>query len=160
MKMNQTTTPNGAEMQLQNENQKAETPEIPKARAADLLQSQRGMTLVEIMIVVTIMASIMGVVGFFVFGALKEANMKQASIQISNYEQLVETYYLTTDPHVLPDSLEDLATKKRLAEEIKPDPWGQPYVYRKTGSREFEILSVGPDGTQGTEDDISNKASE
>lgn len=131
-----------------------------RPRLADLMRNPQGMTLVEIMIVVTIMASIMGVVGFFVFGALDEANKKEATIQIGNYEQLVNTYYLTTDPHTLPDTLEDLTTKKRLAESIKPDPWGTPYIYKKIGGREFEIISAGPDQIEGTEDDISTKAAE
>lgn len=131
-----------------------------RPRLADLMGNPQGMTLVEIMIVVTIMASIMGVVGFFVFGALDEANKKEATIQIGNYEQLVNTYYLTTDPHTLPDTLEDLTTKKRLAESIKPDPWGTPYIYKKIGGREFEIISAGPDQIEGTEDDISTKAAE
>jgi len=131
-----------------------------RPRLAELIGNPQGMTLVEIMIVVTIMASIMGVVGFFVFGALDEANKKEAIIQIGNYEQLVNTYYLTTDPHVLPDTLEDLTTKKRLAESIKPDPWGTPYIFKKSGGREFEIISAGPDQTEGTEDDISTKTKE
>ncbi len=128
-----------------------------RAQAAELLANQRGMTLVEIMIVVTIMASIMGVVGFFVFGALKQANIKTAKIQIGNYEQLVNTYYLTTDPHQLPDALEDLHSKKNLAKQIKPDPWGNPYVYKKSGNDQFTISSNGPDGTEGTSDDITSE---
>lgn len=125
-----------------------------------LVKTPHGMTLVEIMIVITIMASIMGVVGFFVFGALDEANKKEAAIQIGNYEQMVNTYYLTTDPRQLPDSLEDLTTKKKLAEEIKKDPWGNDYIYRKRGNREFEIISAGPDGQEGTDDDIRSKSAE
>lgn len=130
-----------------------------REQAVQMMMSPRGMTLVEIMIVVTIMASIMGVVGFFVFGALDEANKKEAKIQIGNYEQLVNTYYLTTDPHQLPDQLEDLTTKKNLAKKIKPDPWGNDYIYNKKNNREFEIVSAGPDGTQGTEDDITTAGS-
>lgn len=34
------------------------------------------------------------------------------------------------------------------------DPWGKPYVYRKTGPRSFEIFSAGPDGQEGTADDV------
>jgi general secretion pathway protein G len=127
-----------------------------KAHLGDLAANQRGMTLVEIMIVVTIMASIMGVVGFFVFGALDEANKKEARIEIGQLSQMVESYYLTTDPHKLPDQLEDLNDKNLVkGGEIPTDPWGNEYVYRKNG-REFEIISPGPDGQEGTEDDISS----
>lgn len=130
---------------------------LKKAHLGDLATNQRGMTLVEIMIVVTIMASIMGVVGFFVFGALDEANKKEARIEIGQLSQMVESYYLTTDPHQLPDRLDDL-NKKNLVKggEIPTDPWGNDYVYRKNG-RDFEILSPGPDGAEGTQDDISSK---
>jgi general secretion pathway protein G len=129
---------------------------LKKAHLGDLAANQRGMTLVEIMIVVTIMASIMGVVGFFVFGALDEANKKEARIEIGQLSQMVESYYLTTDPHKLPDQLEDLNDKNLVkGGEIPTDPWGNEYVYRKNG-REFEIISAGPDGQEGTEDDISS----
>lgn len=132
---------------------------IKKAHLGELTASQRGMTLVEIMIVVTIMASIMGVVGFFVFGALDEANKKEARIEIGQLSQMVESYYLTTDPHKLPDQLEDLNDKNLVkGGEIPTDPWGNEYVYRKNG-RDFEIISAGPDGQEGTEDDISSETS-
>lgn len=147
-------------MQTDNPNQAIQRPLTSRVRPADVLANPRGMTLVEIMIVVTIMASIMGVVGFFVFGALDEANNQEAKIQIGNYVNMVNSYYTWTDPHTLPDTLEDMTTKKKIAKSIKPDPWGNDYIYRKTGTREFEILSVGQDGTEGTEDDISSKDEE
>jgi general secretion pathway protein G len=128
---------------------------LKRAHLGDLAANQRGMTLVEIMIVVTIMASIMGVVGFFVFGALDKANEKEAQIEVNNYKQMVESYYLTTDPHQMPDSLDDLE-QANLTEEVTNDPWGNEYIYRKNG-REFEIISAGADGQEGTEDDISSK---
>ncbi len=34
------------------------------------------------------------------------------------------------------------------------DPWGNPYIYVLSGdTRSFDILSLGPDGIEGTEDD-------
>lgn len=134
---------------------------LKQARLADLAAQPRGMTLVEIMIVVTIMASIMGVVGFFVFGALDEANKKEARIEISQLTQMVESYYMMTDPRQMPDQLDDL-NKKNIVKggEIPTDPWGNNYVYRKNSGRDFEIISMGPDGTEGTEDDISSAGDE
>lgn len=79
----------------------------------------------------------------------------EAKIQIGNYEQLVHTYYLTTDPHELPTRLEDLTTKKYLAKKIRPDPWGNPYVYLVQSDREFIIVSRGADEMLGTRDDIT-----
>jgi len=39
------------------------------------------------------------------------------------------------------------------------DPWGKAYVYRSPGqhnSEDYDLLSTGPDGIEGTADDISN----
>ncbi|MBA2664200.1 MAG: type II secretion system protein GspG [Bradymonadaceae bacterium] len=120
--------------------------------------SSRGMTLVEIMIVVTIMASIMGVVGFFVFGALDQANTKTAALEIGQLEGMVNSYYLMSSPHRLPDSLEELTRgPSPLTKEVRPDPWGNEYIFQKNGNRDFSISSAGPDGISGTEDDIGGK---
>lgn len=127
-------------------------------RRPDLVRSlsqARGMTLVEIMIVVTIMASIMGVVGFFVFGALDRSNIKTAQIEIGQLEGLINTYYLTSSPNRLPDSLTELTTGPApLTKDVPKDPWNSDYVYRKNGARDFEIVSPGPDGKEGTDDDV------
>jgi hypothetical protein len=62
----------------------------------------------------------------------------------------------------LPESLEVLATKDERGrselEEISPDPWGNAYELIP-GDRpmDWEVISYGPDGSQGTEDDISSK---
>ncbi|RAL22816.1 hypothetical protein DL240_07945 [Lujinxingia litoralis] len=124
-------------------------------RAAANMKSARGMTLVEIMIVITIMASIMGVVGVFVFGAIDRANERTATIEIQQLNQLVNSFYLTTSPNRLPNELEEMTQGAApLTKDIPSDPWGSPYVYVKNGNRDFEIFSVGPDGSEGTEDDV------
>jgi len=35
------------------------------------------------------------------------------------------------------------------------DPWNSPYVYKKGEGTNFTIISFGPDGIEGTEDDIT-----
>lgn len=128
---------------------------IRKTSLRRTLAEARGMTIVELMIVLTIIASIMGVVGFYVFGAIDRANVKEAQIEIANLTQMVESYYLTSDPKQFPNELEDLAKgPSKLTEKVPQDPWGQPYIYKKTGTRDFEIYSVGADGVEGNEDDV------
>ena len=129
------------------------TPKV--AQIAARVSKPRGMTLVEIMIVITIMASIMGVVGFFVFGALDQANARTTTIEIGQLEGLVNSYYLMNVPHRLPDSLDELTHgDSPLTKEIPLDPWGNEYVYIKHSNRDFSIISPGPDGVVGTDDDI------
>lgn len=114
-----------------------------------------GMTLVEIMIVITIMAGVMGVVGFYVFGYLDQANAKTAALEINQLESMVNNYYLFGTPRRLPDRLEDLTTgPSPLTKEIPLDPWGNEYVYIKHNNRDFTVFSAGADGVPNTEDDI------
>jgi len=136
-------------------------PDAERSEAASALarshgcESARGMTLVEIMIVVTIMASIMGVVGFYVFGALDQANVKEAKIEIEKLRQMVDQYYVTSTPNQVPDNLSTLTEGPApITKSIPKDPWGNDYVYEKEGNREFTIYSPGPDGQPGTEDDV------
>lgn len=125
--------------------------------AAKGLKNARGMTLVEIMIVITIMASVMGVVGFFVFGALDTANERTARIEIQQLEQMVNAFYLSTSPNRLPDTLDELTQgNSPLTKEVPLDPWGNDYIYRKNSNRDFVIISPGADGIEGTEDDVTS----
>jgi general secretion pathway protein G len=58
----------------------------------------------------------------------------------------------TTDPQ--PDNYNDGGYMKR----ISLDPWGNPFVYRSLGAaNSFDIISCGPDGVLGTEDDIMSQ---
>ncbi|MFP4599038.1 MAG: type II secretion system protein GspG [Persicimonas sp.] len=117
------------------------------------LMSPRGMTLIEIMIVITIMASIMGVVGFYVVGALDDANQEEAKIQMGNIKQSLDMYYTRTDPHQYPESLNELVDRN-IMQEVPKDPWGEDYVYRREGRSDFTLMSKGKDMSEGTEDDI------
>ncbi len=117
----------------------------------------RGMTLVEIMIVLTIMASIAGVVGFFAKGALDRAKVKEATTEVGNLKQMVDSYYVFSNEY--PDSLDQLVNPPGnmapIAKAIPKDPWNNEYNYKKgSGSEPPELSSNGPDGSPGNDDDI------
>lgn len=51
----------------------------------------------------------------------------------------------------------------KLMDEVPVDPWQEPYGYKFPGTHDpttFEIISKGPDMTEGTEDDISSQKDE
>jgi general secretion pathway protein G len=125
------------------------------------LMSQRGLTLVEIMIVLTIMASIMGIAGVAVFGALDRAKIRETQTQAGIYAAGVEEYVVFLNE--LPDSLDQLVDPPsgapKFVNEIKDDPWGNEYRY-SSQSRSFSICSNGPDGSSGGDDDICAGAEE
>jgi general secretion pathway protein G len=124
-------------------------------------QSQAGFTLVEILVVITIIGMIMALVGPRVLNYLGESKVKTARIQIESFSSALDLYYL--DMGRFPSSSEGLAALAQrpasaagwngpyLRGGVVPlDPWARPYVYRSPGERgAFDILSLGSDGQEG-----------
>jgi general secretion pathway protein G len=118
------------------------------------------MTLIEIMIVVTIMAAIMGVVGWFVIGQSTKADIELTKTQVRKVKTAVEAYRLYYKKY--PDKLEDLISTpdgNKLMDEIPKDPWGNDYIYEKS-SKSAKVFSAGPDGSPNNDDDIVETISE
>lgn len=119
-----------------------------------------GMTLIEIMIVVTIMAAIMGVVGWFVIGQSQKANIELTKTQLKNLKGAVQAYRLQYLKY--PESLNDLVQTPdgfKLIEEVPTDPWGEELTLEKSG-KTVTISSAGPDNVPNNEDDITVTISE
>ena len=110
----------------------------------------RGMTLIEIMVVLVILGLIAGAIGFNVFSQLKEAQIKTARTDLRGVEQGIELFKVDTGN--LPDNLQALAPK--YLKELRKDPWGQDYKYTRASNESYDIYSYGPDKAQGGGDDI------
>lgn len=136
-----------------------------------LLKQQKGFSLIEILVALTLL----GLIGSFVVGQifdqLHEGQVKAAKIQMNSLAtQLKEfrrkcNFYPTTD-----QGLEALLTKpggrdcKNYppngfldGEAVPLDPWDNAYVYESDG-KTFNITSLGPDleqGGEGKDADIS-----
>jgi general secretion pathway protein G len=125
------------------------------------LEAQRGFTLVELLVVITIIALIMGVVGPRVLNYLTESKAKTAKIQIESFASALDLYFLDTGRY--PSGSEGLGALVRRPGNVQswngpylkggavpPDPWGNPYVYRSPGQHgTYDLISYGADGTEG-----------
>jgi general secretion pathway protein G len=123
-------------------------------------RAEAGFTLVEIMVVVVILGLLATLVVQNVMGASDTAREKKALSDVRTIADAVRMYRVNNGK--LPDSLDVLATKDEKGrseiEELPKDPWDHDYILRQ-GDRpnEFEVISIGPDGSENTEDDISSK---
>ena len=110
----------------------------------------RGMTLIEIMVVLVILGLIAGAIGYNVFASLKEAQIKTATLDLKAISNGVDLYHVETGQG--PDSLTQLVPK--FLKDMHKDPWGTEYMYVHTGDG-YDVYSYGPDKAQGGGDDIT-----
>jgi len=118
-----------------------------------------GFTLVELLLVVTILGILAAVVIPSVIGHDEEARIQATRTSIGAIEQSVQVFAMRHNGK-LPDTLEELtaSTDDRpglIKEGALNDSWGEPFGYTKQGKK-FTISSAGPDTEMGTEDDITN----
>jgi general secretion pathway protein G len=123
-------------------------------------RAQAGFTLVEILVVITIIGLIMALVGPRVLNYLSESKAKAAKIQIESFASALDLYYLDLGRY--PTTNEGLTALTQgnnapgwngpyLRGGVVPnDPWGHSYVYRSPGQRApYDIVSLGSDGQEG-----------
>jgi general secretion pathway protein G len=128
-----------------------------------------GFTLIEVLLVLVILV-ILGSIAVPMFAGIgEEANKNAAKAQVQLLESTIDTYKVISAQY--PGSLEDLVVRpadvkawagpyiKENADLV--DPWGNPYKYNNKGTKSgvgYDVWSMGPDGQDGSADDIGNWA--
>lgn len=130
-------------------------------RSARVRPAETGFTLVEIMVVIVILGLLATLVVQNVVGASDEARATKAQADVKAIAAAVNLY--RSKKGRLPESLQVLAEKDdkgfSYLEELPQDPWGNDYLLVEGNTpREFEVISMGLDGAQNTDDDISSKS--
>ncbi len=113
----------------------------------------RGVTLVEVLIVVSIMAVISGGAVVLAFPLYKEARIKTAVVsakEIKKAAQLYQEMDATTEGC---PTIADLVSAKRIDSNTANDPWGKPFRIVCDAS-DIRVLSAGNDRKEGTPDDV------
>jgi len=122
---------------------------------------QQGFTLVEMLVVITIIGLIMGLIGPRVLNYLSESKIKAAKIQLQSFGSALDLFYL--DAGRFPSAAEGLAALVRRTPgvaawngpylkggNVPNDPWSNPYIYRSPAERgPYDIISYGSDGQEG-----------
>ena len=134
-----------------------------------LARSSAGLSLIEILIALTLLA----LAGTFIVGEvldrLEEGRVQATRIQIAAFSNLLKEFkrhcgfYPTTEQGL--DALVSKPTSGRECKryrsggyledgaDIPPDPWENDYIYESDG-RTFDIISYGADGIEGGEDEF------
>ncbi len=133
-------------------------------------RKRSGFTLVELMVVIVIIGLLAGLVGTNVIKNIKKARITTAKAQIKMLEQAVLDYYMDVGQYPdnsvglealveQPSGVENWDKDGYLAERTIPkDPWHNDYIYyletTAEGSTKYYVYSMGPDGKDGTDDDV------
>ena len=124
---------------------------LSRARRAAL--AKRGVTLIEILIVLAIVGLIAGGVAVVAVPKYQEAQKKQAQIDARTIHPAAEKYRVDHTGEGCP-TVELLRDKNELSKSSKiTDPWESPYKII-CGDEDVTVLSLGPDKKEGTADDI------
>ena len=130
-------------------------------------RKQQGFTLLEIMLVVTIIALLLGTAIYKLAGNVEyarhtrvQADIQGIGTQLKLYESM-NGFYPTTE-----QGLQALVTQPstdprptrwyQLFKQVPKDPWGSEYIYGCPGQKHpdsYDLYSAGPDRRQDTEDD-------
>ena len=126
---------------------------------------ESGLTLLELLVVLSIMAAVALVVGPRVLKYVGKAKTETGALQIQNIGAALELYFLETGQYPTSQmGLQALIEKPSGVEGwdgpyLKKvsginDPWGRVYNYRYPGEYgEFDIYSLGADNAVGGEGD-------
>jgi general secretion pathway protein G len=122
-----------------------------RRRCAQALE--RGVTLVEVMIVVLIISMVAGGAAVFALPRLREAQIKSAETWARTIRAAVQNWQSSTNETSCP-TVSQLVQEKHLDSGASTvDPWGQGFTLTCTEDEVF-VLSNGPDKKKGTKDDI------
>jgi general secretion pathway protein G len=116
--------------------------------------ARRGVTLVEVLIVVAIMAVIAGGATLLVFPAFKKAKIEAAKVGAEAVRQAAELYVNTESEGDACPTVKDLVEAKKLDAKKTDDPWGSQYRVVCEEAGEMRVYSNGNDKKENTPDDV------
>ena len=121
-------------------------------------RTKEGFTLIEILVVVAIIGMLGAVAVPAYMNYLADARITTTRSLIKNIEDACQMYNMKHGgkyPSQLSELLEGDDDNPPLIDGGLEDPWGNEIKYEKRGKRIY-LTSFGPDGEEGTEDDITN----
>jgi general secretion pathway protein G len=118
--------------------------------------ARRGLTLIEIMVVIALLGVLGTIIAVNLTGAFDDNSADAAKIQIKQIEQSLQMYALKNKGKY-PTTGDGLEAAKKFfkGNKVPTDPWGNDFKYFSPGTHsdaKYELISLGSDGKEGGED--------
>jgi prepilin-type N-terminal cleavage/methylation domain-containing protein len=129
------------------------------------LKKKKGFTLVELLVAVSILAIVTMALLPRLLPYSEAARTSAANKELRNLNTIVEAFAAVDgdypeasldleNPRSIASVMQDHGVKWTDDETGETDPWGNPYYYQSLGGGLYCIISAGPDGVLGTDDDL------
>ncbi len=142
---------------------------MPGGRERRFSRSAQGFTLIELLLVLVILGILAAIVVPKFSGRTEQARVTAAQSQIATFGTALDAFevdngYYPKGKNGLFDLVQQPSDAQSwrgpyLKSEIPADPWGNAYIYEcpgKNNPSSYDLMSLGPDGRVGGEDDITN----
>jgi general secretion pathway protein G len=146
--------------------------EVRLARSVDILvrsaAHRGGFTLVELLLVLVILGTLAAIVYPKLAGRGEQARTTAAKTQIVSMSTVLDLFEVDNGYYpkgkaglldLVTQPSDALSWKGPYIKDIPKDPWGNDYIYEYPGKQNassYDLFSMGPDGKEGNEDDITN----
>jgi general secretion pathway protein G len=127
---------------------------------------RKAFTLIELLVVIVILGILAAIVVPRITGRVDQAKIEATKVQMKAIKDALEQYkldngfYPTTEQGlkalVEKSNTPPVPTRwRQYLDKVPKDAWDHDFIYVSPGvNRPFELRSMGPDGKEGTEDDI------
>nr|BAU79769.1 putative general secretion pathway protein G [uncultured Aquificaceae bacterium] len=131
------------------------------------MRRNKGFTLIELLVVIIILGLLAALIVPKITGRVDEAKVETTKVQLKALKDALEQYKLDNGTYpTTQQGLKALVEKpttqpipprwRQYLDKLPKDAWDNDFIYISPGvNRPYELKSVGPDRTEGTQDDIS-----
>lgn len=111
-----------------------------------IVRSRKGMSLVEVMVVIAIILTLMGILTWGIFTIFSDSQVDTTKLQMTRVAERVSIYSIRKK---LPTGSDGLSTV--FPDGVPQDSWGNDFVFVTPGPNgaDFDLISYGADGQDG-----------
>jgi len=123
-------------------------------------RKMQGFTLIELMVVITIIGLLAGITSVSVMKYLAEAKVETSKSKMRNIIQAISMYHMHHNR--IPTQLSELCgpegdeSRELESEEPPKDAWNNDFQYNPKDKKNYDLVCLGSDGVEGGEGDAQD----